>query len=121
MRRREVILAAAGAVVARLRRAAAEAAPARKYVAILMSTAERDPHELSSVAAFVEGLAKRGWVEGRNLDLFVRRGAADPQRFAANAREVVGSAPDAILAKGAAIPCARKATSTLAQADEVIQ
>ncbi|HEV2300012.1 MAG TPA: ABC transporter substrate binding protein [Stellaceae bacterium] len=78
-----------------------------------MSTAERDPHELSSVAAFVEGLAKRGWVEGRNLEVLVRWGAADPARIAANSREIVALAPDAILAKGATIPSARDATRTI--------
>ena len=78
-----------------------------------MSTAERDPHELSSVAAFVEGLAKRGWAEGRNLELFVRWGAADPARIAANTRDIVALAPDAILAKGATIPSIHKATGTI--------
>ena len=84
-----------------------------KRVGILMSTAETDPLEISSVSAFTAELAKLGWVQGKNLDLSVRWGAADSKRMTANAEELVSGGMDVILAKGATVPSARQATTSI--------
>lgn len=78
-----------------------------------MSTAETDPQEISSVSAFTTELAKLGWVQGKNLDLSVRWGAADSKRMTANAEELVSLGADVILAKGATVPSAHQATTTI--------
>jgi putative tryptophan/tyrosine transport system substrate-binding protein len=78
-----------------------------------MSTAETDPLEISSVNAFTAELAKLGWVQGKNLDLSVRWGAADSKRMTANAEELVSRGTDVILAKGATVPSARQATTSI--------
>jgi putative ABC transport system substrate-binding protein len=91
----------------------AQQAERTKRVGILMSTAETDPLEVSSVNAFMTELAKLGWVNGRNLDTSVRWGAADSQRMTANAQELVSLGTDVILAKGATVPSARQATTTI--------
>ena len=78
-----------------------------------MSTAETDPQERSSLDAFVQSLRSLGWVEGSNLHITYRWGAGNTERMEANAREIVGLAPDVILAKGANVPAARRATSTI--------
>lgn len=82
-------------------------------VGILMSTAETDPLEVSSVNAFKAELAKLGWVHGKNMDLSVRWGAADRKRMTANAAELVALGTDVILAKGATVPSARQATTSV--------
>lgn len=84
-----------------------------RRVGILMSTAETDPLEISSVNAFKAELEKLGWVQGKNIDVTVRWGAADSQRMTANAKELVASGTDVILAKGATVPSARQATTSI--------
>jgi putative ABC transport system substrate-binding protein len=81
-----------------------------KRVGLLMSTAETDPLEISSVNALTTELARLGWVQGKNMDLSVRWGAADVKRMTANAEELVQLGMDVILAKGATVPSARQAT-----------
>jgi putative tryptophan/tyrosine transport system substrate-binding protein len=88
--------------------------PARaRRIGVLMSTAETDPLETASLAAFTEELAKLGWTPGQNVTIDVRWGAADAKRMTANARELVSLEPDVLLAKGATNPAARQATSTI--------
>jgi ABC-type uncharacterized transport system substrate-binding protein len=111
--RRRLFLGALGAAVAGPRVAMAQPTDRKRRVGILMSTAEADPHERALVAEFVRALAKRGWIEGRNLETIVRWGNGTSQRLAANARDIVARAPDAILSKGANVPAARQATSTI--------
>ena len=77
-----------------------------------MSTAEHDSQEASVVATFVTALGKLGWVAGQNLEIAVRWGAGDADRMTANARELVGLAPDVLLVKGANLPAARQATTS---------
>jgi putative tryptophan/tyrosine transport system substrate-binding protein len=85
----------------------------RLRVGVLMSTAESDPGEKEAVAAFVAALGARGWVEGKNLEIVYRWGAGDARRMEDNARAIVATAPDVILVKGANLPAAKAATSTI--------
>jgi len=84
-----------------------------RRIGLLMSTAETDPEEAASVAAFVEALAKAGWTPSRNVMIDYRWGAGDPRRFEEYARELVRLGPDVIFAKGAAVPAVAQATSTI--------
>jgi len=84
-----------------------------KRVAVLMSTSESDSEEVRSVAAFVSALGKTGWVSGRNLIIDYRWGEGSLHRYQENAKELVGLAPDAIFAKGAAVPAVAQATSAI--------
>jgi putative ABC transport system substrate-binding protein len=113
MRRREFIALLGGVAIARPLEALAQQPDRLRRVGVLMSTAESDPHEVASVAAFVQSLETLGWVPGRNLEVMSRWGGGDAARMEANAREVVGLAPDVILVKGASVPAARRATSTI--------
>jgi putative ABC transport system substrate-binding protein len=112
MKRRSFI-GLAGSAAAWPLLARAQQAERTRRVGILMSTAETDPLEISSVKAFTTELAKLGWVQGRNLDLSVRWGAADSKRMTANAEDLVAVATDVILAKGATVPSAHQATTTI--------
>jgi putative tryptophan/tyrosine transport system substrate-binding protein len=46
--------------------------------------------------AMREGLAKLGWIEGRNVQFDIRYSADDPDRLRANADELIRLAPDVI-------------------------
>jgi putative ABC transport system substrate-binding protein len=112
MRRRDLLLAGLGGMAA--------ASPVRaqhsvqpKRLGLLMSTAEAEAHERSAVIAFVQALEKLGWTAGRNVEITYRWGAGDAGRMAANAREIVGLAPDVIVTKGANLPALAKLTRTI--------
>jgi putative tryptophan/tyrosine transport system substrate-binding protein len=112
MNRRAFISLVGGAAAWPLAARAQQAERIRR-VGILMSTAETDPLEISSVNAFKAEIAKLGWVHGQNMDLSVRWGAADSKRMTANAEELVALGTDVILAKGATVPSARQATTSI--------
>ena len=86
---------------------------AMKRIAVLMGTAE-EGDGLTRLAAFRQGLRDLNWVEGRNVCLEVRWGAGYADRTKAFAIELVGLAPDIILATNT--PTARalkQATDTI--------
>ena len=112
MRRREFITLAGGTIACSLTARAQQNGRLRR-VGVLMSTAETNPLETASLSAFTDGLAKLGWTAGQNVAIDVRWGAADARRLRENARELVSLEPDVLLAKGAANPAARQATSTI--------
>jgi putative ABC transport system substrate-binding protein len=112
MRRRELILGLGGTVAAPLA-AWAQQPDQRRRVGVSMSTAEAEPHEQAAIKAFVAALARLGWAAERNLEIIYRWGAGDAARMAANARELVAFAPDAILAKGGTMPALSEATATI--------
>jgi putative ABC transport system substrate-binding protein len=64
---------------------------------VLIFSAENDPVSGARLAALRGGLADAGWAEGRNLEIAVRFGGADPGRLRASAEELVSSAPDVIV------------------------
>jgi putative ABC transport system substrate-binding protein len=95
MRRREFITLVGSAVVAcpffarsqeRIRR-----------VGVLMAFPEDDPEAKGWLAAFREGLERRGWFEGRNLRIEALFAAARGDRIPALAKELVSKQPDVIL------------------------
>ena len=47
--------------------------------------------------AFREGLAARGWIERRNIEIVARFGAADPVRMQRHIAEMVALAPDVLV------------------------
>ena len=68
-----------------------------RLIGVLMGFAESDLNAQSQITAFRETLAKLGWMEGNNLRIELRWGAADPDRIRTFAKELVGLRPDAIL------------------------
>ena len=111
--KRRAFIGLVGAAAAWPLAAQAQQPERMRRVGILMSTAENDPTEISSVNAFTTELAKLGWVQGKNLDLSVRWGAAEIKRMKANAEALVSAGVDVILAKGATVPSAHQATTTV--------
>jgi len=70
---------------------------AARRIAVLMSFVINDPEGLSRVATLENGLRKLGWIKGRNLTIEYRW-AGNPEALRTDAAELVGMAPDLILA-----------------------
>jgi putative ABC transport system substrate-binding protein len=96
MRRREFVAALGG--MAMFARAARAEYPERvRRVGVLIYGAEDDPVSETRVEGLREGLHRLDWVEGHNLALDFRFGAADPRRIRAGAKDLVALGPDVIV------------------------
>src|SRR3954454_23080816 len=96
MRRRGFIAVLGGAAAWPIVARAQQQSGVRR-IAVLMGTAE-EADGLERLSAFQHGLHDLNWVEGRNVSLAVRWGAGNADRTKAFAAELVGLAPDIILA-----------------------
>jgi putative ABC transport system substrate-binding protein len=84
-----------------------------RRVGVLMNLSAGDPEAQTRIAAFVQGLQELGWAVGRNLRVDFRWGG-DPSRYRTGAEELVGLAPDLVLASTTpALAAARLATHTI--------
>jgi len=97
MRRREFIAVLSAAAAWPLAGHAQQPERDRR-VGVLMPWSENDPLAQASVTALAQGLARFGWVDGKNIRLDYRFAADDPALFKSNAAELVRLSPDAILA-----------------------
>jgi putative ABC transport system substrate-binding protein len=98
MRRREFIgLVGSAATVWSLAARAQQADPLRK-LAVLMNLASEDPEGKARMQALSQSIRKIGWIEDENLRTEVRWAGDDAERYQQYARELVGLAPDVILA-----------------------
>jgi DNA-binding LacI/PurR family transcriptional regulator len=68
-----------------------------RRIGVLMPYAKDNPETQARIAAFLQGLQKLGWTEGRNLQIEYRWGSGDLQKAAA---ELVALSPDVIFANG---------------------
>src|ERR1700681_1581807 len=96
MRRREFIAALGGAATFAFT-ARAENPERLRRVGVLIYGAEADPVTVTRVNGLRQGLRKLDWVEGRNLQMDFRFGAADPGRIRTYAKELVSLVPDVIV------------------------
>jgi putative tryptophan/tyrosine transport system substrate-binding protein len=114
MRRRAFITLLGGAAtVWPLASRAQQPLPARK-IGLLQGLTANDPDWQRRLAAFRQGLADLGWVEGRNLVFEFRYADAKPERLPALAVELVEAKVDIIVTNAAQpVEAARKATSTI--------
>jgi putative ABC transport system substrate-binding protein len=113
MRRREFITLLGASAATWPLAARAQRAGGMRRIGWLIGGTENDRDRQAMQGAFREGLAKLGWIEGRNLRTELRWGD-DLDRLAAHAAELVSLAPDVILTNGsAAIRSLQKATQTI--------
>jgi putative ABC transport system substrate-binding protein len=94
MRRRHFITLLGSAVAWPLALRAQQSGQMRR-IGVLMPFARDDPEGQARVTAFVQGLQKLGWTEGRNLQIEYRWGTGDLQKAAA---ELVALSPDVVFA-----------------------
>jgi putative tryptophan/tyrosine transport system substrate-binding protein len=102
MRRRQFITTLLGGAAAAWPLAARAQQPDRKRrIGVLMTTAD-DLVGQARLAAFVQGLQQSGWTDGRNVQIDTRWAAANADDTRKYAAELIGLAPDVILAPGSA-------------------
>jgi ABC-type uncharacterized transport system substrate-binding protein len=101
VKRREFITLLGGAAAAWPLAAWAQQSERMRRIGVLMGGAEGDPVNQARLAAFLDGLQQLGWTDGRNVRIDIRwpAGDADRRPYAA---ELVGLAPDVILASASA-------------------
>jgi putative tryptophan/tyrosine transport system substrate-binding protein len=92
MRRRDFITLLGGAAAAWPLAARAQQEEKVRRIGVLAGTIEP-----TWLAALRDGLAKLGWIEGRNLRIDLRFTLSDPARMRADAMELVNLAPDVIV------------------------
>jgi len=98
--RREFITLLGGAAGAWPLAARAQEADRIRRIGVLVALAEDDPEIKARLAAFRQGLEKRGWSEGRNVSIdtrFAPDSSAD--RVQVLARELIALQPDVIFAQ----------------------
>ena len=85
-----------------------------RRVGVLFLDTEDDPFTKDTVARLRGGLAKLGWIEGRNLRLDIRSADGNPDRVRGSATELVGLAPEVIFVLSApATKALQQLTSTI--------
>jgi putative tryptophan/tyrosine transport system substrate-binding protein len=92
MRRRDFITVVGGSAAWPLAARAQQSGQMRR-IGVLMPLARDDPEAQARVTAFVQGLQKLGWTDGRNLQIEYRWDSSDLQKPAA---ELVALSPDVI-------------------------
>jgi putative ABC transport system substrate-binding protein len=94
---RRVFIAGLGSAAAWPIVARAQQASRMRRIGVLGGSSEDDPATRDNLAALREGLAKLGWIEGRNLRIDLRFTGGDPDRMRAYTVELVSLAPDVIV------------------------
>ena len=113
MRRRGFITVLAGTAIWPLVGHAQQPERMRR-IGVLMPFPENDAGARADVTAFVQGLGRFGWVEGKNFRIDYRFAAGDPALIKSYAAELVGLMPDAILASTSpAVAALREQTRTI--------
>jgi hypothetical protein len=79
-----------------------------RRIGVLMPYDENDPQAKPRLSAFTQALADLGWTDGREVQMDLQWGRADPNRIRALAQELVGRQPDIILADSTAVTVALK-------------
>jgi len=100
MRRREFIKVIVGTAATWPLATRAQQSDSMRRIGILMNRAADDPQGQARVAAFKQNLQQLGWTEGGNVRIDIRWGADDVDSERRYAAELVGLAPDIILASG---------------------
>jgi putative ABC transport system substrate-binding protein len=97
MKRREFITLLGGAATAWPLAARAQSERVRR-IGVLMGWSDIDPVYRARFATFERGLAKLGWMDGKNIRIDVRWTLGDVERARFFAKELVELKPDVILA-----------------------
>ena len=102
MNKREFITLLGGAVTAWPLAARAQQRERMRRIGVLMPWASDDPEAQARIGAFLQGLQQSGWTIGRNIRLDTHWSGGDGELYRRQATELAASAPDVILASGAA-------------------
>jgi putative ABC transport system substrate-binding protein len=85
-----------------------------RRVGVLVGGVEKDPEQVSRLAAFQRSLRDFGWSEGRNFKIDIRYTPGDENRTQTIAKELIELRPDVILVATTTVASTvQKATSTI--------
>src|SRR3974390_3549360 len=111
MRRRDFITLLGSAAAAWPLALRAQQSGQMRRIGVLMPLARDNPEAQARITAFVQGLQKLGWTEGRNLQIDYRWDTGDLQKAAT---ELVALAPDVIFASNTpAVAALQQATRSV--------
>jgi putative tryptophan/tyrosine transport system substrate-binding protein len=118
MQRRKFIVAIVNTIAAApmfgLRLVSAQQAEKVRRVGVLMGLSENNPEHRNLFAAFLEELARLGWVDGRTARIEQRWTDGDFKRASAFATELAAAQPDVILASTTPVTAAlHRETTTI--------
>jgi ABC-type uncharacterized transport system substrate-binding protein len=115
VKRREFITLLASAAAAWPLAARAQQPGERmRRIGVLVGAIETDPESQARIVAVKEALQTLGWTDGRNVKIDYRFGSADLDLTRRHAAELVGLAPDVILANSPLVlRVLRQQTSTI--------
>ena len=114
MKRREFITLLGGAAVAWPLAARAQQPGPMRHIGVLMNGAATETAPQSYVAAFVQALRQLGWTEGQNVRIDIRWSAGDAALARTYAAQLIGLAPDVILASSTTnLTVIQQATNTV--------
>ena len=102
MKRRDLITLLGGAAAAWPLAARAEGERMRR-IGVLLSLTASDQQGQARLRAFLQGLQQLGWTDGHNVRIDTRWSEGDADRARRYAVELVGLAPDVILASGGSV------------------
>src|SRR5215469_10802730 len=98
MRRRDFIMLIGGAAAAGPLAARAQQNERVRRVGVLMTLASDDPESTRRVLVLGQALQQLGWTDGRNLRIEFRWPGGNTELYRKYAMELIGLAPDVILA-----------------------
>jgi putative ABC transport system substrate-binding protein len=98
MRRRDFIALIGGAAAAWPLGARAQQADHVRRIGLLNALAQDNPQAQAWEGAFRNRLTQLGWIDGRNVRVNYRWGAANVDRLQSSAAELVGLKPDVLIA-----------------------
>jgi putative ABC transport system substrate-binding protein len=97
MRRRQFISLVGGAAALPF---AARAQERMRRIGVLNSLAADNPESRARLAAFLKGLEQLGWIDGRNMRIDYRLGAASGEPTRQHVAELIALPADVVLANG---------------------
>src|SRR5215475_10760227 len=110
---RRKFLATLGVAAAWPIKARAQQPERMRRIGVLMPGDADNPDNQARLAAFLQGLQQFGWAVGRNLRIDLRWAAGQVDRNRQYAEELVGLAPDVILAVASGVSALKQATRTV--------
>jgi putative ABC transport system substrate-binding protein len=112
--KRRTFIAGLGSAAAWPLAAEAQQPDRMRRIGVLMYVSINDPVGRSDIATFQQTLRELGWIEGHNVKIDYRWSAGDANRFRTYAAELVGLAPDVIVAgNGGTARALQQASSTV--------
>src|SRR3974377_803251 len=114
MGRREFIKVIAGSAAAWPLSLWAQQPDRTRRVGVLLGIVESDPETNARLKAFRLGMRDLGWIEGRNIQIEYRFAGSDLKAIDKHVTELVGLAPDVIVANSSPVVAVLKpVTSTI--------